>query len=159
MPDRPEKLFKVSFDLPPESIDWPPVAVETLWAAKTGRKLELEVRNTPFYVNGIAFGDIIRVTPDDERREIIFEERLAASGNSTIRILIKNDTFESLIETALKDFGCDWEMESSGRLWAVNVPAEADYPTLREILGAQVDKDGIAVAEAAVSEAHTPSSA
>lgn len=83
-----ERLFQVVFDLPEEGAIWPPVTPERLWAAKTQEKLHLAVRNTPFYVKGITYGDLILVCPDNERREIVFDRLVSESGHSTVRVLV-----------------------------------------------------------------------
>jgi hypothetical protein len=81
------RLFKVAFDLDLERPAWPPVSTERLWGEKTGVKFEIRIINTPFFVRGIAFGDFIRIRPDNERRELVFEGLTAESGHSAIRII------------------------------------------------------------------------
>src|SRR5881392_3705677 len=80
--------------------------------------------NTPFYLKGLAFGDVVRVRPDHERRELVFEEFLAESGHSTVRVVVKEAGAEPGLSDLLLGFGCSWEIDSSGILWAVDVPPE-----------------------------------
>ncbi|WP_371797140.1 DUF4265 domain-containing protein [Streptomyces sp. NBC_01718] len=60
--------------------------------------MEVQVRNTPFYVKGIAVGDIVRVRADHERREFVFEEFVSESGHSTVRIIIKDDDAGDMVD-------------------------------------------------------------
>ncbi|MGW9025231.1 DUF4265 domain-containing protein [Streptomyces sp. NPDC055722] len=55
---------KVHFRLEIEN-DWPPAGVESLWAIDRGNG-EVELANTPFFVRGVAIGDIVETSMDDE---------------------------------------------------------------------------------------------
>ncbi|WP_405807146.1 DUF4265 domain-containing protein [Streptomyces sp. NBC_00210] len=151
---KPERLFKVAFDLPEETASWVPASAELLWTGKTSVKMEVQVRNTPFYVKGIAFADIVRVRADHERREFVFEEFVAESGHSTIRIILKDDKVQEVADSLLRSFDCSWEIDSTGYLWAIDVPPIVDYSLLKaELL--RIANDGrIGIEEAALSEVH-----
>ncbi|WPO74131.1 DUF4265 domain-containing protein [Streptomyces sp. KN37] len=74
-----------------ETAHWARASAERLWTGKTSVKIEVQVRNTPFYVKGVAFGDVVRVRADRERRELVFEEFISESGHSAVRIIIEGD--------------------------------------------------------------------
>lgn len=148
-----EKLFKVAFDLPEVDDSWPPIAVEQLWAAKTPVKFQLEVRNIPFFVRGVSFGDTVRVRIDNERREFVFEELVSESGYSTVRVVLMSDAAKPSIDQMIGDTQLDWESKDEG-LYALSVPPEADYAAIRSRL-LQLKADGlIDVEEGAIASGH-----
>lgn len=99
------ELFKVAFDLAVERADWPPVSTERLWGEKTGVKFEVRVVSVPFFARGIAYGDLVRVRPDHERRELVFEEFTAESGHSTVRVVVMDASAGGGVETRLRAAG------------------------------------------------------
>ena len=152
---KPERLYKVAFDLPEETAAWADASTERLWTRKTSMQMEVQVQNIPFYVKGIAFGDIVRVRPDHERRELVFDEFVSESGHSTVRVIIKDDGAGVAVEAILRGYNCSWEIDSTGYLWAIDVPPHADYAA--SIRGAllRVAKDGrIGIEESALAKAH-----
>lgn len=150
-----ERLLQVVFDLP-ESPDGggPPVTSERLWAAKTQVKLHLEVRNVPFYVGNIAYGDVVLVRPDNERREIVYERLISESGHSTVRLLIKEPEVRRTLDDLLSAVNATWEMGCSDAYWAVDVKPEVDYSALRAALINLKDSGAIGVQESAISHHH-----
>ncbi|MFJ3218203.1 DUF4265 domain-containing protein [Kitasatospora sp. NPDC086801] len=149
------KLFKVAFDLEEERPNWPPVSVERLWGEKTTTKLEIRVVNTPFFVRGISFGDLIQVRPDNERRELVFENFTSESGHSTVRIILLQGTEREIVESRLQVAGCSWELANAfGNLLAVDIPSTVEYCELREWLLAQVRAGRIEIQESAISSVH-----
>ena len=151
---KPERLYKVAFDLPEETVDWIHVSTERLWVGKTSVKMEVQVRNTPFYVKGVAFEDIVRVRADHERREFVFEEFLSESGHSTVRIIIKDDDAGGMVESMLHRFDCSWEIDTTGRLWAIDIPPHVDYASMRMDLSRIVGEGKIGIEESALSKGH-----
>lgn len=151
---KPERLYKVAFDLPDETADWAHASTERLWTGKTSAKMEVQVRNIPFYVKGIAFGDIIRVRADHERREFVFEAFVSESGHSTIRIIIKGDDARGMLDTVLHSFACSWEIDTSGLLWAIDVPPHVDYGAMRVTLLRLASEGKIGIEEGALASAH-----
>ncbi|MET9535821.1 DUF4265 domain-containing protein [Streptomyces sp. NPDC006649] len=151
---RPERLYKVAFDLPDETADWAHASTERLWTAKTSVRMEVQVRNTPFYVKGIALGDIVRVGADHERREFVFEEFVSESGHSTVRIIIKHDDAGGRVDTMLRSFDCSWEIDPTGCLWAIDVPPHVDYASMRTDLLHVANEGEIGIEEGALARAH-----
>ncbi|MFF3126495.1 DUF4265 domain-containing protein [Streptomyces sp. NPDC057908] len=151
---KPERLYKVAFDLPVETADWARASAERLWTGKTSVQMEVQVRNTPFYVKGIAFGDIVRVRADHERREFVFEEFVSESGHSTVRIIINDDDVGGMLDAMLRSFECSWEIDATEYLWAIDVPPHVDYASMRIALLGVVDEGKIGIEEGALSRAH-----
>ncbi|MFP8885821.1 DUF4265 domain-containing protein [Streptomyces mangrovi] len=152
--DNPERLYKVAFDLPEETANWARASSERLWTRKTSVRMEVQVRNTPFYVKGIAFGDIVRVKPDHERRELVFEEFVSEGGHSAIRIIVKNDDVRDRLGVILRSFECSWEVDSTGYLWAIDVPLHVDYASMRNALLRVADEGKIGIEESALTRTH-----
>ena len=151
---KPERLYKVAFGLPDETADWARASAERLWTGKTSVQMEVQVRNTPFYVKGIAFGDIVRVRADHERREFVFEEFVKESGHSTVRILIKGDDAGGVLDAMFRSFECSWEIDATECLWAIDVPPHIDYGSMRMALLSVVDEGKIGIEEGVLSGPH-----
>ncbi|GAB3931467.1 hypothetical protein GCM10029976_035600 [Kribbella albertanoniae] len=148
------KLYKVAFDLPEDIAHWARASAERLWVEKTDRKLEVRVRNTPFYVKGVAFGDLVKVKPDGERRELVFDEFVSESGHSTVRVIIKDPDSIGLVNDLLRGLECSWEIDSSELLWAIDVPPQIDYRSLRLSLLDLNSKGKIGIEEGAIASEH-----
>ncbi|MFE6548708.1 DUF4265 domain-containing protein [Streptomyces sp. NPDC057746] len=149
------KLFKVAFDLDVDASGWPPVSVERLWGEKTDVRSEIRVVNTPFFVSGIAYGDLVQVRPDHERRELVYDHFTEESGHSTVRVVFMRDEARGAVEQRLTESGCDWETPRQfENLMAVDVPPDVDYATLRRWLLERVDGGGIEIQESALSQVH-----
>jgi hypothetical protein len=150
----PRDLFKVAFDLERLSDRWPPFAVERIWAKKTLIRGRLELANTPFFVRGVAQGDIIEVHPDSNRRELVFDRVAQHLGNSTVRIVINDDAARSPILALFEEFGASLEFSSAPSHLAATIPISADYASLRPRLVSMKDSGLIGVEEAFVSDHH-----
>lgn len=149
------KLFKIAFDLDSEGAKWPPVSVERLWGEKTSVRLEIRVVNTPFFVRGISFGDLIQVRPDNDRRELVFERFKQESGHSTVRIIFLEQGERSVIESSIRDAGCSWEFAHGFPNYiAVDIPPVVEYGNLRDWLVGKVSSGEIEIQESAISTLH-----
>ncbi|GGX16776.1 DUF4265 domain-containing protein [Streptomyces chartreusis] len=147
-------LFKVAFDLEAEREDWPPVSVERLWGEKTEVRFEIRVVNTPFFVPGIAYGDLIRVRPDNERRELVFESFASESGHSTIRVVFLRRNLRESVENQFRDAGCSWETTSRFNLLAVDIPPTVNYAEVRPWLAQRRESGDLEFQESAISTLH-----
>ena len=149
------KLFRAAFDLEAEDENWPPVLVERLWGEKTEVKYELRIVNTPFFVRGIAFGDLVRVRPDHERRELVFDSFTSESGHSAALLVFLKEEKRVEIESRLRELGCSvGTLEGFGNLISVDVLPDVDYGELRMWLDAQSAAGEIGIRENAISELH-----
>ena len=148
-------MFKVAFDLR-DGIESGSAAASTerMWTEKTTTQMVVQVRNIPFFVQGVAFGDTVRVRADHDRRGLVFEELLARSGHSTVRINIPSQDAAASTEVFLLRLGCSWETMSAGKLWAVDVPPEVDYASARAALLLAVAKVGAVLEEASIAAGH-----
>jgi hypothetical protein len=134
---------KVHFDLPRDGGDWPPVEVESLWAETvTGDVVRLT--NVPWFVHGIASGDLVRVQADADG--VLWAiEYVEWSGNCTIRVV----PFQSgplrgsrqRVLDAFEPFGVTGEGIQQYGLVALEVPPCADLAGVQRVLRAGV-RDG-----------------
>lgn len=147
--------FEVAFDLKAEAPNWPPVEVERLWGEKTAVDSELRLLNVPFFARGVAYGDLVRVRPDRDRDELVFERLNSESGHSTLRITVLDKSARREIQGRLREAGCSWETAAQfASLLAVDVPADCDYRALRNWLKARMADGTIEFQESAISALH-----
>ncbi|MER7168585.1 DUF4265 domain-containing protein [Micromonospora sp. NPDC000207] len=108
---RPPGMFKVAFDLPQVNATWPPFDAERIWAKKTAVPYRLEIRNIPFFVQGLPLGDLIRAKPDQGRRELVFDGLVRHSGHSTVRVILRDKKSETRdrVLGLVQESGCGWE--------------------------------------------------
>ncbi|MET7783621.1 DUF4265 domain-containing protein [Streptomyces sp. NPDC005388] len=137
-----------------ETADWARASSERLWTGKTSVQMEVQVRNTPFYVKGVAFGDIVRVRADHERREFVFEEFVSEAGHSAVRVIIKDDDARDMVDALLRSFECSWEIDATGYLWAIDVPPRVDYASMRTALLGVAEEGKIGIEEGALARTH-----
>ena len=130
------RFVKVVFDLPRDEDGWPPAATESLWAIPvTPDTARLD--NTPFFVRGVAAGDLIRVRrgPDGQLQA---GEQLTWSGHCTIRILVFRDgplggTWQQALDM-FTPLGVTGEGIARFRIIALDVPPDADLAAVKRLL-------------------------
>lgn len=108
--------IKVLFNLESDETGYPPCNVESLWCILVEDKL-CQVDNVPFFVCGIALGDIIRI---DQGGNFLSIDR--PSGNLTIRIYTENMALRDSLKKELTNRGCVWEQSHIKYLAAVGIP-------------------------------------
>lgn len=86
---RGDQFVKVVFELPRDKDGWPPAASEGLWAIPVSPDV-VRLDNTPFFVRGVAAGDLIRVHREADG-QLRAAARLQWSGHCTIRIIVFRD--------------------------------------------------------------------
>ncbi|MCT9094250.1 DUF4265 domain-containing protein [Streptomyces sp. ASQP_92] len=127
---------KVHFRMEVDEEGWPPASVESLWAVDRGDG-SVRLDNTPWFVRGVASGDIIRVEPDEEGARWA-GETVRASEHSTIRLIVLRDGGSAAArQTVLKAFhrlGTTGEGIEQFRMVALDVPPDADLPRIRKLL-------------------------
>ena len=96
----PSKLVKVRFPLPAED-QARGVEAENLWAEPVGGG-RFRIENTPFYVYGVSFQDV--VLADESAERLSFREVTSRGRHSTYRILVQSpEGYES------EQFRTAWE--------------------------------------------------
>ncbi len=101
-----------------------PIKGENLWAEKVGLDL-YRLCNTPFFAQGLAWGDVVRCKLD-EAGNLEVDTVVDHSGNNTMRVYFERG-WDSAIDKVigyLTYVGCTFE--NSGRLYAFYVPNEPE---------------------------------
>lgn len=126
-------MEKISFALDVEDA-WPPVAVEHVWCEKNGSTYEM--KNAPFFVQGLALGDRFSATPDSVNGYIFEFTVEESSGHSLVWIMEQSGLELAPYESELFNLGCRFEGFPSFQLYAVDVPPHVE----RNAINAFVDK-------------------
>ncbi|MFI6762452.1 DUF4265 domain-containing protein [Micromonospora sp. NPDC050417] len=140
----PDSRIKVWFRFVQGEDGWPPVEEEGVWAVRLDDDLA-EIHNIPFFVQGSADRDVVRVrTAADGRHWAV--ERVRWSGNCTIRVLPFRDgpigpsargVWEKFAGLGVTAEGHNSDLP----LVALSVPPEADLAAVKRLL-AQGDQEG-----------------
>lgn len=83
-PERP--MAHVVFDLEVDEDGWPPVASERVWAFAVGDDL-YEIDNAPWFVPGVAAGDVARAVPTTPESDPVFVNVDRFSDHSSVRVI------------------------------------------------------------------------
>lgn len=132
-----------------------PVATESIWFDKVSPGWR--IKNIPFFVDGVAFDDIVKLSML-ETGEYIIDLVLEESGNSTIWVYINNKVGENCLQE-LKNIGCGVEGGVFEGYYAVNVPALLNWSTIENALGLFIDNEDISVDYPCVRAKHNGESA
>lgn len=127
---------KVRFRTDMDEDGWPPAPVESLWAVNLGDGTA-RLDNTPWFVHGVACGDIVEVEPDSEGA-LWAGETVRRSENCTIRLIVVKDNGsaaarQSVLE-AFHKLGTTGEGIERYGMVALDVPPEADLRRIRSLL-------------------------
>lgn len=131
---------KVVFELPEEQEGYPPVGSERLWAVPQSEGNSFRVDNIPFYARGVSSGDVVRATLNQEG-ELIFQEVVKPSGNSTFRLYVFDRAQVQQIRDDLRAMGCPSELSDIPNLIAVEVPASQPIDQFLDYI-VQADETG-----------------
>jgi hypothetical protein len=104
---------------------------ETMWVIK--RDDGYEIDNIPFYVTGLAAGDIVSAQPDASG-VLWYSELVRPSGHSTIQLWFANQEDVASVRAALRQRGCGSEVSDLPRLVAVDVPPHVPYEDIKAFL-------------------------
>ncbi|MNH15018.1 hypothetical protein D3C79_746230 [compost metagenome] len=121
-----DTVKKVLFQLTQDETGYPPASVEGLWAKPVEGGYQVD--NIPFYVYGIAPGDIIGTR--DEDGETWFDTLRSSGASSVFRVIVKPPETVDQVRAALLDFGCQCETEQAVKMLAVEVPPTRSLDTL-----------------------------
>jgi hypothetical protein len=134
---------KVVFDLPEEAGDWPRGRSEGLWGTPLPDSDHVRLDNIPFFVDGVALGDIFRVRLGEDGI-LHAVEKVAASGACTVRLVVLNNgPFAGDLSRALDLFAplfVEGERADQYGMAALTIPPEADLAAVKNLLvGGVVD--------------------
>jgi len=115
---------------------WHGYETESVWAEKLSDN-RCRIRNTPFYVKGVSFEDVVFF--QEKNGQLWFEATSIAAGHSTYRILLDASKLESGFKEywrPLEELSCSYESADSGRtlLLAVDIPPSVGIHRAYELL-------------------------
>ncbi len=105
---------------------------ESLWCIKDGDFYMVD--NIPFIAKRIALGDIIKAEYDEDEKAYYFDDFVAISGNSTIRLYFDNIDIIEGVRKELESFGCESEAFLGRKIVAVNIPKDVNYKPIKDYL-------------------------
>lgn len=152
MKDDSIKHVKILFEISDE--DWHEIgAIESMWATCEGEYYKVD--NIPFFLKGIASGDIVEAMMEFEMLNYV--RTVQHSGNSTIHVIFfkENDDVgnrEGILKK-LVELGAEYERYNDS-LVAINIPAEVNILPMREILLTLEQSEALAFQESKLSVAH-----
>jgi hypothetical protein len=129
---------KILFDL--EQVDdYPPFAVESVWAVRTLEGM-FRIDNIPFYVKGIALGDVVRAKRADDGA-LYFDSIAKTAGHSTLRVVFFDAGIRDGFYKEIEALGCQWEGAYEPSLIAIDVPPSSDLSAVLKVLAEGCEKE------------------
>lgn len=135
-------MEKLGFVLDVED-GWPPVAVEHVWCEPIGSIYEL--RNAPFFLHGLAYGDRFTVRRNDDDGYISEFSVVQSSGHSLVWVLDQGTLTIDRFKPDLFALNCSIEGFARFRLHAIDIPPSADAAMIEALLD-RLEAFGLAVA-------------
>ena len=126
-----DQRAKVYFRLTRDEDGWPPVEIESLWAKKIAND-RFQLDNIPFYVRGVANGDLVRVKY--LQGQAWFENVAKHSRHFTVRVLISSLKNVSKVREIFRGLGCQTEQDRIKVLIAIDVPPNVSYADVKSVL-------------------------
>jgi hypothetical protein len=130
--DSPEQpLVKIRIDI----ADREGIAGESFWAESLGDDL-YRLDNFPFHAYDLHYRDVVRAVSHEPDQTPTIVEVVQPSGHKTLRVLfddeLQDDDVKRLLDS-LEARNVGYE-RSHGHFYALNVPPEADYPGVCNML-------------------------
>lgn len=133
---------KVHFPIEVED-GWPPVSGESMWAVHVEDEV-YRLENTPFFVRGAAFGDLVQTWRDAEG--VLTVVSVKDEGNLTVRLIVRRDgRLEGDLAAAMtmvEKVGVSGEGAAQWSLVALDVPEDADLDAVKAMVVAG-EADGL----------------
>lgn len=135
---------KVRFALERDEDGWPPAESEGLWAEPVDGDL-YRLDNIPWFVRGVAAGDVVQARPDTDG-VLWFVEVRERGGHMTVRVISRYDgPFDGNRQEVLDVFlrlGVGAEgMSSPVNMVALDIAPDAPLPSVKSLL-ASGESDG-----------------
>ncbi|MBB3777723.1 MULTISPECIES: DUF4265 domain-containing protein [Xanthomonas] len=112
--------------------DWPPVSSEAVWCKSVGTAFQL--KNAPFFIKGVAVGDIFKAEPDPVNNHIFEFEVTQSSGHSLIWLLNSIQEDAGPVLSRLGRLGCSIESLQRFSIHAIDVPPHVPEAELSALL-------------------------
>ena len=148
------EYVKIVFPLDVDQDGFPPIGSESLNARPEASGFTLD--NTPFFVSGIALGDIVEAVPaPGGSGNYDFVQVITPSPNKALSIIFLDTGIKDAVCEELRRQGCFCEWGYFGRggslqMLAVSVPDSCPYRPVADFLDRHELNDGLSYAELAV---------
>jgi|GEM_PF-1294726 hypothetical protein len=129
--DLKSTAIKLTFRLKQDEDGYPPYLFESIHAAPL-EDGTYEIANIPYFSYDAALGDVVKAAEDPNEDGLFFTELIRESGNSVIRVSVRDTQEYARLAEKLHAMGC--ETESLGSLLAVSIPAKLAYAPIFEVL-------------------------
>lgn len=123
---------KILFRLEQDEDGYPEADIESIWASHEGEYFRLD--NIPFFAIGVSDGDVVQATKRED--EWWFDRLISPSSQSTIRVLLCDESDIPLIRDHAEKMGCKTELNELTTLVAIGVPATVRIKQLINFLEA-----------------------
>ncbi|MET8740819.1 DUF4265 domain-containing protein [Streptomyces sp. NPDC004728] len=135
--------------------DWPPASVESLWALDRGDGT-VRLDNTPWFVRGVACGDVLTTHPDEDGVHWAGQV-VSPSQNCTIRLIVLRDkgsgAARQSVLNAFAELGVGVEGNERFGMVALDVPLEADLARVQRLLDHGVAQEWWDMEEGCITDA------
>ena len=121
---------RILFHLEQDEDGYPEFDIESVWASADGEYFRID--NIPFFAIGISDGDVVQATKRED--EWWFDRLISPSSQSTIRVLLCDESDISLIRDYAHKMGCKTELNELANLVAIGVPATVRIKQLTNFL-------------------------
>jgi Domain of unknown function (DUF4265) len=133
-------MVKIDFEMDPHQ-EWHGQSHEGLWGEPLhGARSDtvFTIKNSPFYVKGVSFMDIVEAHPAGKVGRVRFHQIIQKGGHSTYRLALDkaNSDFPDWW-SRLQGLGCTYESTHLGNqriLYAVDVPDTSDIYAVYDVL-------------------------
>ena len=112
-------MKKLAFAIDAEA-GWPPVSSESVWCEEVEGNYRLV--NTPFFISGLAFGDVFSAEPNSENEHVTDFEVIDESGHSVVWLVNNVDADLTHFKERLLEIGCSIEGMVKFSLYSIDVP-------------------------------------
>lgn len=137
------QYVKVHFHLEVED-DWPPANVESLWGIDRGAGMT-ELANTPFFVRGVAIGDVVETSADREGTRWAGKV-VQPSQNCTIRLIVLRDggsaAARQSVINAFHELGAGGEGIERFRMVSLDIPRKRTSSRSRDSSATELIRSG-----------------
>ncbi|MFF4157976.1 DUF4265 domain-containing protein [Streptomyces sp. NPDC001678] len=136
--------------------DWPPFEQEEV-AAIALDDHRYRLASPPAFAKRLAVGDVVRVMHNGRPEVPWVDKVLEHSGHSTLRVIVfekGSRQAEALLERKMAELGLSVRRTRMNGLFAIDVPAEQSYSTVRSALDAEAERGTWDYEEAAISSVH-----
>ncbi|WDD98214.1 DUF4265 domain-containing protein [Thalassomonas actiniarum] len=133
-----ENRIKISFQLNDDEIGDGPIDTEALWCLMVDGGLQ--IKNISMFIEGISYNDVVETKELKDKRHRILSIN-QKSENSTIWIVVQNETYDDEIVDKFRNLGCDIEGGKPEGYYGVNVPEKISMEKVYNMISSYCDRE------------------